>query len=177
MNNRNDKEVDLITELFGHNKWANTQLLTACEGLTDLQLDATLAGTYGSIRDTLLHIVGAEVSYVQRVTGALPGEPHKDGEMPSIGALKQDAQWSCDELLKLALGARPGDTVRQKRHGKSAQYSLNGLLTQAINHSTEHRTQVAAILTQQGVEPPDMSGWAYMQEMGQLHETEGDLEP
>jgi uncharacterized damage-inducible protein DinB len=35
------------------------------------------------------------------------------------------------------------------------------LLLQAINHATEHRAQVAAILTQQGIEPPGMDGWTY----------------
>ena len=35
------------------------------------------------------------------------------------------------------------------------------LLVQAINHATEHRTQVAAILTQLGIEPPGMDGWTY----------------
>jgi uncharacterized damage-inducible protein DinB len=38
------------------------------------------------------------------------------------------------------------------------------ILTQAINHATEHRAQVTTILTQQGVEPPDLSGWAYVEE-------------
>ncbi len=31
---------------------------------------------------------------------------------------------------------------------------------QAINHATEHRSQIATILTQQGVESPNFSGWA-----------------
>jgi uncharacterized damage-inducible protein DinB len=38
------------------------------------------------------------------------------------------------------------------------------LLTQAINHATEHRAQVMTIMTQQGVEPPDLSGWQYVEE-------------
>jgi len=38
------------------------------------------------------------------------------------------------------------------------------ILTQAINHATKHRAQVMTILTQQGVEPPDLSGWAYVEE-------------
>jgi uncharacterized damage-inducible protein DinB len=46
------------------------------------------------------------------------------------------------------------------------------LLTQAINHSTEHRAQIATILTQQGIEPPDMSGWAYMEAAGLFEETQ-----
>ncbi len=35
------------------------------------------------------------------------------------------------------------------------------ILTQAINHATEHRAQIMTILTQLGIEPPDLSGWAF----------------
>lgn len=167
-------EEGFIEGLFRHNAWANSRLLEACEGLSEEQLDADIAGTFGSIRDTLLHIVGSEVSYVQRVTGQLPGEPPKPGEFPPISRLKQDARWTGEELLKLALNAGPTDTVQQNRRGENIRYKLGGLLTQAINHSTEHRTQVATILTQQGIAPPDMSGWAYMEDMGQIEDLAQD---
>jgi uncharacterized damage-inducible protein DinB len=41
-------------------------------------------------------------------------------------------------------------------------------LLQAVNHGTEHRSQVATILTQLGVVPPEMDGWTYFEESGQL---------
>jgi len=50
------------------------------------------------------------------------------------------------------------------------EYPLASLIAQAIGHSTEHRAQIAAIITQLGLEPPDMSGWAYMEETGELAE-------
>jgi uncharacterized damage-inducible protein DinB len=43
-------------------------------------------------------------------------------------------------------------------------------MVQAINHATEHRAQISAIITQLGMEPPDMSGWQYMEEIGELQE-------
>ena len=38
------------------------------------------------------------------------------------------------------------------------------LLTQAINHATEHRSQIMATLTQLGITPPDLDGWTYFAE-------------
>ena len=35
------------------------------------------------------------------------------------------------------------------------------LLTQALFHAAEHREQVKAIMTQIGVEPPDLQGWEF----------------
>jgi uncharacterized damage-inducible protein DinB len=39
-------------------------------------------------------------------------------------------------------------------------------LIQAINHATEHRSQVATILTQLGIQPPEMDVWAFADERG-----------
>ena len=35
------------------------------------------------------------------------------------------------------------------------------ILIQAINHATEHGAHVMTIITQLGIEPPDVSGWEY----------------
>ncbi len=39
------------------------------------------------------------------------------------------------------------------------------LLTQVINHATEHRAQIMAILTQLGIEPPELDAWTYFDEV------------
>ncbi len=161
-----------ITGIFRHNTWANLRLLEACRQLSDEQMDATVPGTYGSIRDTLFHIVGGEMSYVGRVTGREPENSARSGEFPGIDALERYARWCGEELLQLAPSARAGDVVTEVWENKKGQYNLTDLLTQAINHATEHRAQVATVLTQQGIEPPDMSGWAYMEDMGRFTETE-----
>ena len=42
------------------------------------------------------------------------------------------------------------------------------LLLQAVNHGTEHRSQIATVLTQLGIEPPEMDGWTYFFASGQM---------
>ena len=169
---REPGDGSVLTRFFEHNTWANLALLGFCERLSDEQLDATAIGGYGSIRDTLLHIVGAEVSYVARVNGRLPARPFARDQFPGFEALKDAARWAGDELLQLALAAR-ADTIVQEREGRlRAEYTLASLMVQAITHSVEHRTQIAAILTQLGMEPPDMSGWKYMEETGEFREFE-----
>lgn len=42
------------------------------------------------------------------------------------------------------------------------------ILVQAINHGTEHRSQIATILTQLGVEPPNMDGWTFFDASGHM---------
>ena len=150
---------------------SNLKLLDFCEALSDEQLDTSATGTYGPIRDTLHHLVGAEVGYVRRVNGKLPAEPPRRDRFPGFEVLKQAARWSGEELLQLALSARADTIVQEREQNLIAQYSLASLIMQAINHSTEHRTQVSTIITQLGLEPPDMTGWQYMVETGEFQET------
>lgn len=170
MQNSEHVDTSVLTKLFEHNAWANLKLLDFCERLSDAQLDATAVGGFGSIRDTLVHIVGAEVSYVARVNGKLPPNPLSGDQFPGFEVLKDAVRWAGDELLQLALSARADTVVRQRPPRQLIEYKLASLIVQALNHSTEHRTQISTIITQLGMEPPDMSGWKYMDEIGELQE-------
>jgi uncharacterized damage-inducible protein DinB len=163
-------DASVLTALFAHNGWANLRLLDFCEQLTNQQLDTTAIGCFGTIRDTLWHIVGAEVSYVHRVNGKLPPQPITRGVFPGFAVAKEVARWTNDQLLQLALSARKDTLVTESEQNLACEYTLASLIMQAINHANEHRAQIAAIITQLGVEPPDMSGWEYMVDTGEFRE-------
>jgi uncharacterized damage-inducible protein DinB len=169
-------DTSVLTTLFAHNTWANLKLLDFCAGLSDTQLDTTAVGGFGSIRDTLQHILGAEVSYVERVNGKLPPRQPSSDRFPGFEALKDAARWAGDELLQLALSAREDTRVRQRPPRQLFEYRLASLMVQALTHSTEHRTQISTIITQLGQEPPDLSGWQYMEEIGELRELGAEAE-
>ena len=164
------QDTSVLTALFRHNAWANLKLLEFCGGLSEEQLDATAVGCFGSIRDTLVHIVSAEVDYVNLANDRLPPVPPMD-QFLGFAVLEDTVRWAGDELLQLAITARAGTIVRVMRPQEPIfEYPLAGLMVQVLNHSTEHRTQISTIITQLGLEPPAMSGWKYMREMGDLHE-------
>jgi uncharacterized damage-inducible protein DinB len=163
-------DAPVLRMMFDHHTWANLKLLEFCAGLSDEQLDTSAVGGFGSIRATLWHLVNADVSYVERVSGKLPPDPLPRDQFPGFAILTEAVRWSGAELLQLALSAQGDTIVRQRPPRLLLQYKLAGLMVQAINHATEHRAQVATILTQLGLEPPDMSGWGYMEETGDLEE-------
>ena len=151
-----------LVELFRHNAWANERLFDACAGLGDAQLDATVVGTFGSIRDTLTHIVGAQERYVAALAESGPVSVFREREpFPGVAELRDGARASSAALLELAAQAQAGATVTTTYRGADYTLPVWLLLVQAINHATEHRAQVAAILTQQGLEPPSLDGWTY----------------
>jgi uncharacterized damage-inducible protein DinB len=160
--------LSVLVALFQHNAWANTKLLDFCAGLSEAQLDTTTVGTYGSIRDTLLHLVRGEVSYVTRVNGKLPQNPPPKDQFPGFVVLRDSVEWAGQELLQLALTARPDTLVTETWPEGTEQYKLTDLMVQAVGHATEHRAHVATIITQLGLEPPDMSGWQWMDEKGEI---------
>jgi uncharacterized damage-inducible protein DinB len=157
-------------ELFRHNALMNRRLLDACRQLSPEQLAATCGGTYGSIGSTLVHIANSQEGYAARLLDAtrldrLPESPFPGFEALSDRFTRGDAQLE-------AAAAHAGSDRRVKVTGDDPPGSwwmpVSLFLLQAINHGTEHRAQVATILTQLGLEPPGMDGWAYFFESGHM---------
>jgi uncharacterized damage-inducible protein DinB len=152
----------ILVHFFRHNTWANLLLLNACAGLSETQLDARAVGTYGSIRDTLVHIVGAQENYLARLTGEPPQNPLRRGEpFPGVADLRERVQRTSEGLADAAGSLAPGTILTGVWRGEPYELPVEVVLLQAINHATEHRSQVAAILTQEGITPPEMDSWSY----------------
>ncbi len=152
--------ASILVKLFEHNRWANLRAVEACVGLTDAQLDATVPGTAGSVRETLMHITDGEQWYVMLLSGRQPTYDQSDG-WPGAQKLMQVLDESGQALIELAGRADPDEVLEFEDEGRLRKVGVATVYIQTINHATEHRSQIATILTQQGVEPPDFSGWAW----------------
>ena len=151
-----------VVEFFKHNTWANLGLCDTCAGLSEAQLDATAPGTYGRVRDTLVHIVANQENYLALLTGEAPQNPLRRGDpFPGVAALRERARASSEALTAAAARLSPDTVLRGTRHGEPYAIPAAIVLLQAINHATEHRAQVATILSQQGITPPELDSWAY----------------
>src|SRR2546426_11807934 len=54
----------LLSDAFAHHVWATLRLVDACLVLSPEQLGTAVPGTYGSILETMRHLVGADASYL-----------------------------------------------------------------------------------------------------------------
>jgi uncharacterized damage-inducible protein DinB len=68
-------------------------------------------------------------------------------------------------LIEWAPKVQAGDTVQIDWDGTPRQVYKTVILTQVINHATEHRAQIMAILTQLGIQPPELDSWSYFDEL------------
>jgi uncharacterized damage-inducible protein DinB len=139
--------------------------LDICANLTDEQLDSTLDGTFGSIRETWEHIARAEQAYFSRVsTGKLYQHP-KGEEAMTLAEIGENLRYSGEGFIKRAPEVKADETVEINWDGEPRNVLKAILLTQTINHATEHRSQIMTILTQLGIQPPDLDGWTYFDEI------------
>lgn len=150
-----------LTVLFSHHVWANLRLLECCAALSDEQLDGAMAGAFGTIRDTLQHIVRAEQSYFARISTGQPLQRSPEAPPLSLSAMAESLRATGDGLIAWAPKVAAEDVVQIDWDGVPRAVPKSIILTQAINHATEHRAQIMAIMTQLGVEPPELDGWGY----------------
>ncbi len=160
----------LLSDAFGHHVWATLRLIDACLVLTPEQLESGVPGTYGSIIDTMRHIVGADASYLFVLSDGRVGEI----EEATMGLPELRAVMERDGQAWTALLAGDLDpaavVVRHRDDGSESQAPLGVRLAQAIHHGTDHRSQVCTALTALGIEPPEIDAWAFAWEQGRLVE-------
>ncbi|HEY3993067.1 MAG TPA: DinB family protein [Ktedonobacteraceae bacterium] len=148
-----------LPDFFRYNLWANLRLLDACIHLTDAQLDFTMTGTFGSVRETLMHLFGAEEGYVEDITGISPTPFLKElSPFAGFDELRRRAERSANELITIAEQRDMGQILHLPEN-YDAQVII--VLIQALNHAIDHRSQIATLLSQQDIQPPRLDGWGY----------------
>ena len=157
-----------LADAFAHHVWATTRLLDACASLTDEQLNSTVDGTYGSIRDTFGHLVASDRSYLTVLSG---GRVERiDEEDLSLGDARAVMEVDGPEWARVIADLEDPDqvTVRRRPDGSGNRAPAGIRLAQALHHGTDHRSQICTILTTLGIEPPDIDVWEFAKLDGRI---------
>jgi uncharacterized damage-inducible protein DinB len=139
--------------LFRHKTWATLKLVEHCRDLADGQLDATVPGTFGSIRATLRHLVGSDEDYFATLTGERASPRMAAGPVPleelaeRVGRI--GPRWE-------AVAHDPAVQAREVTTRDGWRTLGAVLLAQAIHHADEHRSQVLSILGALGADLPGL---------------------
>ena len=151
-----------ILHVYHHNTWANQTLLAFLESQPPSVLAATASGSFGTIAETLVHLAAAQERYVERLAGEKRAEPmREEGGWPGFQPVGDSLDWSGPLLVAAAETALDGAELETERNGQRVTLKLATLLTQAINHATEHRVNITTILAAAEIEHPELDGWAY----------------
>ena len=161
------KPTDTLTTLFSHNLWANLRLFEQCAQLTNEQLEATISGAFGSIGDTLRHIVLAEQGYFSRISTGQPRQQAENDSSLTVAEMVESVRRTGTGLIEWAPRVKAEETVQVNWEGTPRDVPKTIFLTQVINHATEHRAQIMAIMTQLGIQPLDLDAWSYFDQLDQ----------
>jgi uncharacterized damage-inducible protein DinB len=149
-------------EFILYNNWANQQVLQACQNLSEDQLATMIPGAYGTIRDTLQHIIQGEAFYVGLLTGNRPQPPFQWEARPGLAEMRDYATQVGNALVDAINHIRPTDLVHEEEQGNKFHYQALAVFIQIINHGVEHRTNITTILNQGQSSPPAVDGWGYL---------------
>jgi len=161
----------LLGDAFAHHVWATLRLIDACLALSAEQLGTAVPGTYGSILETVRHLVGADSWYLFTMTGErtfLIDEDRTD--LPELRAAMEGhgAAWSRVLGEHLDPDAVLGEVDEDDGYEKHAPVGIR--LAQALHHGTDHRSQICTALTTLGVEPPAIDVWDFGLQDGRVVE-------
>ena len=163
--------TSLLDDAFAHHVWATVRLIDACLPLTPAQLATSVPGTYGSIIQTLRHLVDGDGFYLYCLTGdrahAIDTD-HMDLRELQSAIKTSGAAWS----RLLALPADPDAiTLEQDDDGFERRATMGIRFAQALHHGTDHRSQICTALTNLGIEPPIIDVWEFGKKAGRNVET------
>ena len=150
-----------IDEQFQYHTWATLRLIDHCLGLAPEALDYTLAGTYGSVHDTIAHLVGADSWYLSLMTGdeSLGIREVKSLSLPELRARFVERSEAWKGVLARLDDYDP--TLPADDESPEVPHARNLLLAQALHHGDDHRTHVWSILGAKGLELPEADVWMY----------------
>lgn len=151
-----------VLELFTYHDWANQRILAVAEQLSPAQLTTPANLDHGSAFQTILHMLDVEWSWLlmaqKRPATAMLWEVAELPDLPSIQAF-----WRTEQAARLAyvqtldeqtLNAPVEYGSAQERSPESAK--LWHILAHMMNHSTQHRTELARYLTDCGHSPGEL---------------------
>ena len=160
----------LLADSFAHHVWATIRLIDTCLALSPEQLETTVEGTYGSILATMRHLIGADASYLCVLTDGRVSEVEEDRmDLRELRAVMESNGAAWASLLAGDLDP-DSDVVRHRDDGIDRYAPMGIRLAQALNHGTDHRSQVCTALTSLGIEPPEIDVWAFAAHEGRLSE-------
>lgn len=143
--------------LYDYNFWANHRSLAAAEKLTKEDFAKPLGSSFGSVRDTLAHICGAEWIWFERFQGRSPSGLPDVKQFEDLASLRGTWMQQESRLLAFVRGLTQADLDREMEY-KTLKFGVyrNPLwqsMQHVVNHGTYHRGQVTTMLRQLGAEP------------------------
>ena len=143
--------------LADYHYWGRDRVLDAVDRLTPEQFTRDLRNSFPSVRDTLVHLYGADAIWCARWEGESPQSMPDPAGFPDADSIR--VAWSDVERRVRAVLARLGPDgvlrpIEYERNGVRQAQLFWQMLQHVVNHGSTHRGQVITMLRQLGAAPP-----------------------
>lgn len=153
---------EYIRFLYAYNNWANQHILDTCEKLTQEQFVAGEGIGTGSpcIRDTLVHMLAAQELWLARCGGVSPTRLLDPQDFGTLALIRQ--YWDqVEQHTQAYIDAIEDDVLLQVMEYRSTKGEPFAnlrwqVLVHQVNHATQHRSEVALLLTRLNQSPGDL---------------------
>jgi uncharacterized damage-inducible protein DinB len=146
-----------LERLYDYGYWANRKLFNVLAQLTPEQFTQSVAGSYESIRNTLVHALSAEWGWLDRCGGFTRGPALKADDYPTLESIV--IGWSRVErhVRDFLAGLKDDDLNRIVEftvlQGEKRSMPLVSLMQHAATHGVHHRGQVSLLIRTLGHAP------------------------
>jgi uncharacterized damage-inducible protein DinB len=145
--------------LLDYHYWARDRMLEAVERLTPEQYNQDLGNSFRSMRDTVVHLFGADWIWCCRWQGssptALPDPRAVFPDVPSIRAAWREHDREIRGVLARLGEEGIGRPIEYRTiDGKLQAQPFWQMLQHLVNHGSYHRGQVTTMLRQLEAAPP-----------------------
>ena len=154
--------MTLLTNLFRHHKWANLTLIDALAAMPPEHLQRRAPGGFGTIQETLYHMLVNEDRFLDALRGRDAAVEAMPSELPTCQDMRAMAVGQGDELIQRASEMADDARVQGNFNGRPFDMPAYIPLFQALNHGTEHRTNITSTLATYDIPAPGLDLWAYM---------------
>lgn len=149
--------VKTLQELFDYSYWANTRLFNVLAWVAPEQFTQTLGGSYGSIRNTLVHLLSAEAGWLERCGGPKRGPRLNPADFPTLNSVIRTWDKVEVNMRRLLADLRDEDLGRKVEFSfeptRHYSMSVGEMLHHAALHGVHHRGQVALLIRVLGYVP------------------------
>ena len=152
--------VDDLQILCDYGSWANKKLLQVISQLKPEEFTQPVAGSYGSIRNTMVHTLSAEWGWLSRCGGRPErGARLNPSDYPTVESLIES--WNKVEayVREFLSKLKDEDLARNCQYtterAQQCSMPLGELMQHAAIHGVHHRGQVSLLLRLLGYTPGD----------------------
>jgi uncharacterized damage-inducible protein DinB len=146
---------ELLRFMFQYNQWADRRLLDACAALSNEQFTRNLGSSFSSVRDTVVHLYGAEYVWNERFQGRSPSALISGAGFSDLASIRTKLEEMDAYYIDFVSRMTQQDLDRVIRYksftGDEFSNPLWQSLHQLTNHASYHRGQVVTMLRQLGV--------------------------